>query len=84
MDSIRKQTSEYYVICEVLHSKYFKGYYDDGCLTEVCFVNEAIKATLFDSIHRANETIDDLASHDPELVLSVAKLETVSKISLID
>lgn len=84
MDSIRKQTSEHFVICEVLHSKYFKGYYDDGCLVEVCFVNEAIKATFFDSIHRANETIDDLASHDPDLVLSVAKVETVSKISLID
>lgn len=84
MENTRTQTSEYYGICEIHHSKYFKGYYDDGSLVEVCFVNDAVKATLFDSIHRANETIDDLTSHDPMLVLSVVKIETVSKISFID
>lgn len=84
MDNTRTQTSEYFAICDVLHSKYFKGYYDDGCLIEVCFVNEAVKATQFNSIHRANNAIDELTNRDPMLSLSVVKVETKSKISFID
>lgn len=83
MNSTQTQTSEHYAICDVLHVKYFKGYYDDGCLIDSYFVTEAVRATPFDSIDKANETIDELKSHDPMLVLSVVKIETVSNISFI-
>lgn len=84
MENTRTQTSEHYAICDVLHSRYFKGEYDDGCLIDFYFVTEAVRATHFNSIHRANETIDELESRDPLLSLSVVKVETVSKISFID
>lgn len=84
MENTRTQTSEHYAICDVLHSRYFKGEYDDGSLIDFYFVTEAVRATHFNSIHRANETIDELATRDPMLVLSVVKVETVSKISFIN
>lgn len=84
MENTLTQTSEHFAICDVLHSRYFKGEYDDGCLIDFYFVTEAVRATYFNSIHRANETIDELESRDPLLALSVVKVETVSKITFID
>lgn len=84
MDNTLTQTSEHFAICDVLHSRYFKGEYDDGCLIDFYFVTEAVRSTHFNSIHRANETIDELESRDPLLALSVVKVETFSKISFID
>lgn len=84
MYTTRKQTSEYYAICDVLHSRYFKGEYDDGCLIDVYFVTEAVRATHFNSTYRAKETIDELKSRDPMLVLSVVQVETTSNISFVD
>ena len=57
MDNTRTQTSEHFAICDILHSRYFKGYYDDGYLIDGYFVTEAARATPFDSINRANNTI---------------------------
>ena len=84
MDNTRTQTSEHFAICDILHSRYFKGYYDDGYLIDGYFVTEAARATPFDSINRANNTIDTLKDRDPLLSLSVVKVETTSKISFID
>jgi hypothetical protein len=84
MENTRTQTSEHFAICDVLHSRYFKGYYDDGYLIDGYFVTEAVRATPFDSVDRANNTIDTLKDRDPLLSLSVVKVETVSKISFID
>lgn len=84
MENNQTQTSEYFAIYEAPHDRYFKGEYDDGCLIDVYFVSEAVKATHFNSIHRANGIIDELTSSDPLLSLSVVKVETVSKISFID
>lgn len=84
MDNTRKQTSEYFAICDVLHSRYFKGEYDDGCLIDFYFVTEAVRATHFNSIAGALVIIAELVGRDPTLVLSVVKVETVSKISFID
>lgn len=84
MNNIRTQTSEHFAIYEASHNRYFKGEYDDGCLIDVYFVTEVVKATHFNSIHRANNTIDELVSRDPMLVLSVVKVETISKISFIN
>ncbi len=84
MDNTRTQTSEHFAICDVLHSRYFKGEYDDGCLIDGYFVTEAVRATPFDSIDRATATIVELTGRDPELVLSVVKVETVSKISFVN
>ena len=84
MENTRTQTSEHFAICDVLHSRYFKGYYDDGYLIDGYFVTEAARATPFDSIDRANNTIDTLKDRDPLLTLSVVKVETTSKISFID
>lgn len=84
MKNTRTQTSEHFAICDVLHSRYFKGYYDDGYLIDGYFVTEAVRATPFDSIDRANNTIDTLKDRDPLLSLSVVKVETKSKISFID
>ena len=83
MNNVQIQTSEHFAICDVLHSKYFKGYYDDGCLIDSYFVTEAVRATPFDSIDRANDTIDILKNRDPMLVLSIVKIETTSQISFI-
>lgn len=84
MDNTRTQTSEHFAICDVLNSRYFKGYYDDGYLIDGYFVTEAARATPFDSIDRANNTIDTLKDRDPLLSLSIVKVETTSKISFID
>lgn len=84
MDNTRTQTSEYFAIYEAPHDRYFKGEYDDGCLIDVYFVSEAVRATHFNSIHRANIIIDELNSRDPLLSLSVVKVETTSKISQVD
>jgi hypothetical protein len=84
MENTRTQASEHFAICDVLHSRYFKGYYDDGYLIDGYFVTEAVRATPFDSVDRANNTIDTLKDRDPLLSLSVVKVETVSKISFID
>lgn len=84
MENTRTQTSEHFAICDVLHSRYFKGYYDDGYLIDGYFVTEAARATPFDSIDRANNTIDTLKDRDPLLSLSVIKVETTSKISFIE
>lgn len=83
MNSTRIQTSEHFAICDILHSRYFKGYYDDGYLIDGYFVTEAVRATPFDSIDRANDTIETLKSRDPILVLSVVKVNTTSEISFI-
>ena len=84
MDNTRTQTSEHFAICDILHSRYFKGYYDDGYLIDGYFVTEAARATPFDSINRANNTIDTLKDRDPLLSLSVVKVETTSKISFVN
>lgn len=83
MENTRTQTSEHYAICDVLHSRYFKGEYDDGSLIDFYFATEAVRATPFNSIDRANATLDELKSRDPMLVLSVVKVETTSQISFI-
>lgn len=84
MENTRTQTSEYFAIYEAPHNKYFKGHYDDGCLIGVCFVDEVVKSTFFDSIRKANDTIEGLTDCDPMLVLSVVKVETTSKISFVN
>ena len=84
MDNTQTQTSEHFAVVDVPNNRYFKGEYDDGCLIGFYFVDEAVRATPFNSIDRANNAIDELTSRYSMPVLSIVKVETVSKISFID
>lgn len=84
MDNTQTQTCEHFAVVDVPNNRYFKGEYDDGCLIGFYFVDEAVRATPFNSIDRANNAIDELTSRYSMPVLSIVKVKTVSKISLIN
>ena len=72
-----------YVIIDVKHRKYFKGYYDDGCLYDHTWTDNAIEGTLFNTTANALEVLDVLKEDEPGLAICVAEVKTTCEISVI-
>lgn len=72
-----------YTILEVNHRKFFKGYYDDGCLYGYTWCDNAIEGTLFNTTAKALEALDVLKEDEPGLAICVAEVKTTCEISVI-
>ena len=83
MDDSWVDVNTSYVILEVSHRKFFKGYYDDGCIYAYTWCDNAIGGTLFNTTEEAIETLVAIKEDEPGLGICVAEVKTTCEISAI-
>ena len=73
-----------YAICMETKERYFKGFYDDGCLYDVSWTDSPISGTLFINEKHALTQLRELEEDYPELLLCIVKVKSMSEVSVVN